>query len=167
MRTTKNPVTRNVCPASRPKTPPSKSVVIAAVAASEMPMSAKKMPYHRRSGANQRAPVTVISGVIDTATKKQISPPVPSTSASVLVRTSLAFSDSQPRMMKTHGTNAGRRRKNRAIARLLNRGKCLDRWSIQASADCLLTGWYSESSPGYPGARVSPGRGSSEPGSGG
>src|SRR5262249_39117906 len=66
----------------------------------------------RRRGANHRAPVTVISGVIDTAMKKQISPPVPSMSASVFVRLSFAFSENQPRAMKIHGMNAGRRSRN-------------------------------------------------------
>lgn len=46
-------------------------------------MTANIMPYHRRSGAIHLAPVTVMIGVMDTATKKQISPPVPSTSASI------------------------------------------------------------------------------------
>src|ERR1700735_5569521 len=108
---------------------------MAAVVASEIPMSAKKMPYHRRSGAYHRAPVRVMNGVIDTAMRKVASPPVPSTSASLSVRTSFAFSDSQPRRMKNHGTKAGRRRKNRAIVRLLKRGKFVDCCAIQASMD--------------------------------
>ena len=133
-----SPVSRKVCPASLRKTPPEKLVVMAAVVESEMPMSAKKMPYHRRSGANHRAPVMVISGVIDTATRKQNSPPVPRMLASTRVSESFSFSDSHPRMTKIHGTNAGRRRKNSAIVRRLNRGKVVDGWAIQASMDLLL-----------------------------
>src|ERR1700689_2026503 len=137
MRTMRNPVTRKVCPASRPKTPPEKLVVMEAVIASEVPMSAKKMPYHRRSGANHRAPVSVINGVIVTAIKKVASPPVPSTSASARVSTSLAFSDSHPRMTKNHGTNAGGRRKNRATVGLLNGGKLVDPGAITPPLDVL------------------------------
>ncbi len=62
-----SPASRKVCPASRPNTPPAKSVVMAAVVASEMPMIANQMPYHRRRGAIHCAPVKVISGVIDMA----------------------------------------------------------------------------------------------------
>jgi hypothetical protein len=86
---------------------------MAAVVASEIPMSMNMMPYQRRSGANHRAPVTVISGVIDTARKKAISPPVPSMSASVFVRLSFSFSENQPRATKIHGMNAGSRRRKR------------------------------------------------------
>ena len=75
------------------------------------------MPYQRRSGAIQCWPVKVISGVIEMATNKQISPAVPSTSASVLVSTSLAFSESQPRRMKSSGMNAGRRSRSSASDR--------------------------------------------------
>ena len=72
-------------------------------------------PGHAVAAAEaiQRAPVRVMSGVTDTAAKKQISLPVPSTSASVLVRTSISLRESQPRRMKISGTRAGRRRKNR------------------------------------------------------
>ena len=62
-----NPASRKVCPASRPTTPPAKSVVMAAVVASVTPISANMMPYQRRSGAIHCAPVRVISGVIDRA----------------------------------------------------------------------------------------------------
>ena len=112
---------------------------MAAVVASEVPMSAKKMPYHRRSGAYHRAPVSVISGVIETAIRKVNSPPVPSTSASLRVRTSLAFSEYHPRRMKNHGTNAGRRKKNSAIVRRLKRGKYVACFAIQESTETRLT----------------------------
>ena len=61
------PASRKVCPASRPTGPPAKSVVMAAVVVSEMPMTANQMPYQRRRGAIHCAPVRVISGVIDRA----------------------------------------------------------------------------------------------------
>ena len=114
-----NPVRRKVCPASRPTTPPAKSVVMAAVVVSAIPMTANQMPYHRRRGAIHCAPVSVISGVIDRAMKKQNSPAVPSTAASSMVRTPLAFSDSQAGVMKMNGTNTGRRMRNSAIERFL------------------------------------------------
>ena len=82
-------------------------------------MTANQMPYHRRRGAIHCAPVSVISGVIDRAMKKQNSPPVPSTSASSMVRMPLAFSDSQAGIMKMNGTNTGRRMRNSAIDRFL------------------------------------------------
>jgi hypothetical protein len=113
--------------------------VIDAVIESAIPVTANMMPYHRRRGVN-RCPVTVASGVIVTARKKQISPPVPSVSASVLVRDSLSFSDIQPRSVKSIGTSAGSRRRNSAIFRLLIPGSSLDSWSSQDSRDCRFSG---------------------------
>ena len=92
---------------------------MAAVVPSEIPISANMMPYQRRRGAIHWAPVRVIIGVIDRAMKKQASPPLPRTSASVLVRTSWEFRLNQPRAMKIHGMNAGRRMKNSATDRFL------------------------------------------------
>ena len=115
----KNPVSRNVCPASRPNTPPAKSVVMAAVVVSAIPMIANQMPYHRRRGAIHCAPVRVISGLIDRAMYRHKMPPVPSTSASVLVRVPLGFASIQARDMKMMGTNTGRRMRNSAMDRFL------------------------------------------------
>ena len=78
-----------------------------------MPMTANMIPYQRRSGAIHCCPVSVMIGVMLTAMKKQISPPVPSTSASVLVSTRSWFSENQPRSMNSSGMNAGSRSRTR------------------------------------------------------
>ena len=56
MRTMMSPLSRKVCPASRPNGPPLKSVVMAAVVPSVMPISAKKIPYHRAAGQRTALP---------------------------------------------------------------------------------------------------------------
>ena len=124
---------------------------MAAVVPSVIPISAKNMPYHRRSGAKNRTPVSVIAGVTDNAMSRQNSPPVPRTSASMLVRESFSFSDSHPRMMKIHGTNAGRRMKNSATDFLLIPGRNETSCSIQASRFLRLGFRHSSSSSAYSG----------------
>src|SRR5215471_13015165 len=121
----RSPASRNECPEILPIGPPAKSPVIEAVIESERPMAKNITPYHRRRGAKNRCPVRVMRGVIDTQMRKVYSPPVPSTSASVLVRTSFSLRDSQPRSVKIHGRRAGRARSTSAIFFLLTPGRSL------------------------------------------
>jgi len=113
-----NPTSRNVCPATRPATPPANVVVIDAIMPSMIMVRANMMPYHFRSGANQCCLVMVIIGVTRRVMSSSSSPPVPSTSATASFMKSL-FAVMIEGDMKSIGRIAGRPRSHSATRCLL------------------------------------------------